>query len=76
MTKRYGTVTEVSVETLDELFPIITKNTETDIRRYLTERGFRIVGEFSHSKNVRLRDNAQTGKSCEIGTIWSSVRFN
>ena len=75
MSQTYGTTVEVSVDALDELFPIITKNTETDIRRYLIERGYEIVGDFSHSKNVHLRNNSETAETYEIGVIWTSVRF-
>ena len=75
MAQRYGTTTEVSVQHLDELFPIITRNTEHDIRRYLEERGYAIIGVFSHEKTVRTRTNETTGSVDEIGVIYSSVGF-
>ena len=73
MSKKYGMRTEISVQHMNELYPIICEQIEYELPTKAYREGFGLVGKVSHDKQIAIVFDEETGEPHEVCIIWSSA---
>lgn len=73
MSKRYGMRTEISVEHMNELYPIICQQVEHELPSKAYREGFSVVSKITHHKEIALVFDEETGQSYEVCVVLSAA---
>ena len=73
MSKRYGATTDISVKVPEEIQKQFLETIERDIIFRATKEGFKIIGNWSHHKELCLYTDEETGETYEFYRMFSSV---
>jgi hypothetical protein len=76
VSKRYGATTDISMKVPEEIHKQFLETVERDIIFRATKEGFKIVGNWSHRKELCLHTNEETGETYEYYKIFSSVEVS
>jgi hypothetical protein len=76
MSKRYGATTDISVKVPEEIQKQFLETIERDIIFRATKEGFKIVGNWSHRKELCLDVDKETGETYYYYKIFSSVEVS
>lgn len=71
VSKRYGVKTEISVQHMDEMYPIICQQIEYELPTRAYREGFGLSGKVSHHKEIVLHTDKETGETYEVCVVWS-----
>lgn len=73
VSKRYGTRTEISIQHVDEMYPIICQQIEYELPVKAYREGLGLTSKVSHHKEIGLVFDEETGKSYEVCVVWSAA---
>ena len=73
MSKRYGMRTEISVQHMDQMYPVICQQIEYELPVKAYREGFGLAGKISHRKEIALVFSEETGESYEVCVVFSSA---
>lgn len=73
MSKRYGNRTDISIEHMDELYPIVCQQMEYEIPTKAYREGLGLISKVTHHKEIVLVTNEETGETYEVCVVWSSA---
>ena len=76
MSKRYGATTDISMNVPEDIQKQFLETIERDIIFRATKEGFKIVGNWSHRKELCLHTNEETGETYEYYKMFSSVEVS
>ena len=73
MSKRYGMRTEISVQHMNKLFPLICQQIEYELPTKAYREGLGLTGKISHHKEIALVFDEETGESYEVCVVLSAA---
>ena len=73
MSKRYGTRTEISIQNMDEMYPVICQQMEYELPMKAYREGLGLISKVSHHKEIALVFDEETGEAYEVCVIWSAA---
>lgn len=68
---RYCTTTEISVEHMDEMYPIMCQQIEYELPIKAYREGWGLASKVSHHKEIAVHIDEETGEVYEMCVIWS-----
>lgn len=69
--ERYGMRTEISIQHMDEMYPIICQQIEYELPTKAYREGLGLTSKVSHHKEIGLVFDEDTGNSYEVCVVWS-----
>jgi len=76
MSKRYVLTTDVSLKLPENMYIIVQEQVERDIIFRAIKEGYKIIGNWSHRKDMCLHVDEETGEPYEFYKITSSVEVS
>jgi hypothetical protein len=73
-TKTFVTTTQVSVQHINEMWPLVTDQHEHDFARKAYRDGYGLVTKVRHSKVLEFATDFETGETYEFYIICSSAQ--
>lgn len=73
MSKRYGMRTEISVQHMNEVYPLICQQIEYELPMKAYREGLGLISKVSHHKEIALVFDEETGDAYEVCVIWSGA---
>ena len=70
-TKTFVTTTQVSVELINQMWPLVTEQHEHDFARKAYRDGYGLVTKVRHSKLLEFATDEETGETYDFYTIRS-----
>ena len=70
-TKTFGTTTRVSVENIDQMWPLITDQQEHDFAQKAYRDGYGLLTKVRHRKELTFATDEETGETYEFYVITS-----
>lgn len=73
MSKRYGMRTEISVQHMDEMYPVICQQIEYELPTRAYREGLGLTGKITHHKEIALVFNEETKETYEVCVVLSAA---
>ena len=71
--KRYGTRTEISIQAMNDLYPVICQQIEYELPIKAYREGLGLISKVFHHKEIAFVFDEETGESYEVCVIWSAA---
>lgn len=73
MSKRYGMRTEISIQHMDEMYPLICQQIEYELPMRAYREGLGLIGKVSHHKEIVFLTNEETNETYEVCVVLSAA---